>query len=159
MHFINTFYSFNFFIFCFDTNAYEDKLVVPYVADFSITTNTNGMSDKNSTRVSGLIQSYSLYLTKTGSTLNIAGLTSGSMEVVRSGFKDLVIQRRKNSSYAWEDYYEYGNLYIDAFAANLNTTLAVAANYQYRISCKHYAKKNALMVQTVSNVSNIVTTV
>ena len=61
--------------------------------------------------------------------------------------------------YDWEDYYVYGDLYIDAFAANLDTTLIVPPNYQYRISCKHYAKKNWLMVQTIANTSNIVTTV
>lgn len=148
-----------FSFFSLKPNAVDDKTVVPYVIDFSITSVTDESSSNNNTRATGLINSYSLYLTKTGSTLNITGQTHGSMEVIKCGFKDLMIQRRKNSSYAWEDYYEYGDLYIDAWMANLNTTLAVAPNYQYRISCKHYAKKNILMVQTISNVSNIVTTV
>ncbi len=149
---------FSFFI--FEVSASSEEVFIPYVVDFNLTSDfEEAETGDNSTRATGLIRSYSLYLTKTGSTLNITGQTYGSVEVVRSGFKNLTIQRRKTSDYAWEDYYEYGNLYIDAFAANLDTKLVVPANYQYRISCKHYAKKNLLMVQTVSNVSNIVTTV
>ncbi len=146
--------------FTFSTSAVETENFVPYVVDFTLTSDIETVSaDENSTRATGLINSYSLYLTKTGSTLHITGQTYGSTEVVKAGFKDLTIQRRKTSDYEWEDYYEYGNLYADAFFANLDTTLVVEANYQYRISCKHYAKKNWLMVQTVANTSNIVTTV
>ena len=49
------------------------------------------------------------------------------------------------------------NVYADAGVANLSTTLPIASGYQYRISCKHYAKKNILSVQTIANTSNIVT--
>ncbi len=148
---------FSFFI--FDTSALTEDKFIPYVVDFSLTSDFNTAVDvENSTRASGLILSYSLYLTKDGNILHVTGQTHGSLEVVKSGFKNLTIQRRKSSAYDWEDYYEYGNVYADAFAANLDTKLAVAANYQYRISCKHYAKKNLLMVQTISNTSNIVTT-
>lgn len=147
-----------FSFFTFGTNASDGEAFSPYVIDFNLTSDfTEAPTDENNTRATGLIHSYSLYLTKTGSTLHITGQTHGSTEVVRSGFKDLVIQRRISSDYAWEDYYEYGDMYIDTWFANLDTTLAVATNYQYRISCKHYAKKNIFMVQTVSNVSNIVT--
>ncbi|MEE1322028.1 MAG: hypothetical protein UHM85_10945 [Acutalibacteraceae bacterium] len=149
---------FSFFI--FDTSALNDEDFVPYVVDFSLTSDFADIANnENNTRATGLILSYSIYLTKTGSTLNITGQTHGSMEVVKCGFKDLTVQRRKSSSYDWEDYYEYGNVYADTWMANLDTTLVVPANYQYRITCKHYAKKNLLMVQTVSNTSNIVTTV
>lgn len=111
----------------------------------------------DSARVTGLITSYSLGLTKSGTTLNIGGFTKCIVDVVKCGFKDLKIQRRKSSSYSWEDYYEYGNLYSEAVGANLSTTLVVEKGYQYRISCKHYAKKNFLMVETISNTSNVVT--
>lgn len=149
---------FSFFV--FDTSALNGEELTPYVVDFSLTSEIEGVEiDEGSTRATGLIYSYSLYLTKTGSTLHITGQTHGTSEVVKSGFKDLTIQRRKSSAYDWEDYYEYGNVYADAFFANLDTTLVVPANYQYRISCKHYAKKNLIMVETISNVSNIVTTV
>lgn len=146
---------FSFFI--FDANAIDDEFV-PYVTNFVITSEIDeGTIENNSTKATGLIHSYGLQLTKTGTTLNISGLTSGSTEVVRSGFKDLTVQRRKSSAYDWEDYYEYGNVYRDSFAASLSTTLVVASGYQYRISCKHYAKKNILSVQTIANTSGIVT--
>ncbi len=146
--------------FIFDTTALNSEDFTPYVVSFSLTSESEALEiDENSTRATGLIYSYSLYLTKTGTTLNITGQTYGTSEVVKCGFKDLVIQRRKSSAYEWEDYYDYGNLYVDEFFANLDTKLVVPANYQYRISCKHYAKKNLIMVQTISNTSNIVTTV
>ncbi len=147
-----------FSFFNFSVNATEDDFV-PYVIGFELTEGAADKIENNDIRATGLISTYSLYLTKTGSVLNITGFTAGSTEVVRSGFKDLMVQRRKTIDDPWEDYYEYGNIYVDAFAANLDTTLAVAANYQYRVTCKHYAKKNILSVQTISNVSNIVTTV
>ncbi len=149
-----------FFIFScisFNVNAINENEFVPYVVSFNISSELDDTVTGDSSRATGLINSYSLYLTKTGTTLNITGQTYGSIEVVKAGFKDLTIQRRKTSDDDWEDYYEYGNVYADAFAANLNTTLVVAAGYQYRISCKHYAKKNLLSVQTIANTSNIVT--
>ena len=146
-----------FSIFALEVNAEEDKFV-PYVLDFSITfeTTENYVTD-DTVRASGLIYSYSLYLTKTGNTLNITGQTHGFADVIKSGFKDLTVQRRKTSDDTWKDYYEYGNVYVDSVGANLNTTLVVESGYQYRISCKHYAKKNIISVETIANTSNIVT--
>lgn len=111
----------------------------------------------NNVRATGLIYSYGLTLSKTDRTLDIYGVTQCSAEVVRSGFKNFTIQRRATSDDSWEDYYEYGNTYVDAIAAYLSTTLVVERGYQYRISCKHYAKKSLFVTQTVSNTSNIVT--
>ncbi|MBQ9912993.1 MAG: hypothetical protein IJO73_02060 [Clostridia bacterium] len=151
-----------FFVFSFmtvDVSAFDEDFA-PYVINFSLTPDFDVYSTEgNETRASGLISSYGLNLTKSGSTLTISGRTTGTVEVVRSGFKDLMVQRRKTSDDSWKDYYEYGNLYVDGFAAFLETNLEVAPNYQYRITCKHYAKKSLLVVQTISNVSNIVTTV
>lgn len=147
-----------FSFFSFNVSATEEEFL-PYVIDFELTEGTIEKIENSDNRASGLIHTYSLYLTKTGSTLHLTGTTVGSTEVVRVGFKDLMVQRRKTSDDEWKDYYEYGNLYSDTFLARLDTTLAVAPNYQYRITCKHYAKKSLLVVQTLSNVSNIVTTV
>lgn len=145
--------------FCFQVNAINDEKFVPYVVDFTLSADIDNFTvdGETNTRASGLINSYGLNLSVTGTTLKITGQTHGSTDVVKCGFKDLTIQRRKSSSYSWEDYYEYGNLYVDATFASLNTTLAVESGYQYRISCKHYAKKNLLMVETISNTSGIVT--
>ena len=144
--------------FSFNIDATYDNNFVPYVVDFEISAESfENSEDENSARVSGLITSYSLSLSKTGTTLNLTGTTHGTSEVVRSGFKNLTVQRRKSSSYDWEDYYEFGNVYVDAFAAALDTTVVVASGYQYRISCKHYAKKSLLVTQTIANTSGIVT--
>lgn len=140
-----------------EVNATEKEAFIPYVVDFALTTDPSEASDAGDNTRTSLIHSYSLYLTKTGNTLNITGQTYCSTEVIRCGFKNLKIQRRKTSDDSWEDYYEYGNVYADTIAANLDTTLLVASGYQYRISCKHYAKKNILSVQTIANTSNIVT--
>ena len=145
---------------CFtvDISAVNEETFVPYVVNLVVTTDFDEETiHSNDTRATGLIYSYSLYLTKTGTTLNITGQTHGTIDVVKTGFKDLTIQRRKTSDDSWKDYYEYGNLYAEAVAANLNTTLVVESGYQYRISCKHYAKKNLLSVQTIANTSGIVT--
>lgn len=146
-----------FSFFCIHATATTNEVFVPYVVDFSVTTEINMLTtEENSNRASGLINSYGLSLTKTGNTLLIEGLTQCSLEVVKCGFKDLTIQRRKTSSDSWKDYYEYGNVYRDAIAAGLSTTLAVESGYQYRIYCKHYAKKNIFSVETITNTSNIV---
>ena len=130
----------------------------PYLVDFVLTTEMNGSPiNADESRASGLIHAYSLSLAKSGTTLYIGGQTLCSSEVVKCGFKNLTIQRRKTSSDSWVDYYEFGNVYAEAIAANLSTTLVVESGYQYRISCKHYAKKNILSVETIANTSNIVT--
>ncbi len=110
-----------------------------------------------SSRATGLITSYELSLDQSGTTLYIYGLTTCILDIQKCGFKDLKIQRRKSSSYSWTDYYEYGNVYVEAVGANLSTTLVVERGYQYRISCKHYAKKSLLVTQSISNTSNVVT--
>lgn len=141
--------------FSFNSTAVNNTFV-PYVIDFVVTTNMTDVSSENESRATGLIASYSLSLAKSGTTLNIEGMTNCSQEVIKCGFKNLIIQRRKTSSDSWEDYYDYGNVYVETCAAGLSTTLVVETGYQYRISCKHYAKKNILSVETIANTSNIV---
>lgn len=143
--------------FTISVNASDGEVFVPHVIDFVVVTEINTVSaEENNNRASGLIYSYGLSLSKTGTTLCIEGLTQCALEVVKCGFKDLTVQRRATSSDSWKDYYEYGNVYRDATAAGLSTTLAVESGYQYRIYCKHYAKKNIFSVETITNTSNIV---
>ena len=107
---------------------------------------------------SGLIFHYDLSAWKKNSTtLSIEGITSCDPVVVKSGFKNLKVQRRANSSSSWSDYYNYGNVYEDSSYAAIGRDLPVDPGYQYRVTCKHYAKKNILNTQTISNTSNIVT--
>lgn len=140
-----------------EVNATEKDVFTPCVVDFALTTDPSEASDAGDNTRASLIHAYGLDLSKNGNTLHITGQTYGSGDVVKAGFKDLKIQRRKTSDDSWEDYYEYGNVYRDSTGAALDTTLLVASGYQYRISCKHYAKKNILSVQTIANTSNIVT--
>lgn len=141
----------------FNISATDANYEVPVVVDFLLTTNTDLDVSDESTRASGLIQSTALGIAKEGSNLLIEGKTFCSIEVVRCGFKDLMVQRRASGDDSWRDYYEYGNVYVETSAANLSTELAVARGYQYRVTCKHYAKKSLLVTQTISNTSNIVT--
>lgn len=134
-----------------DVCALDSQAVTASAVDVSTA------SADNSARVSGLITSYGLQLSHTGTTLNIYGVTYCIVDVVKCGYKNLTIERRKSSSDSWKDYYEYGDVYSNAASATLSTTLTVERGYQYRISCKHYAKKSLLVTQNVSNVSNIVT--
>lgn len=146
-----------FSFFNMNVNAADSTDFVPYVIDFSVTTDINAeATDETTSRASGLILSYGLSLTKTGNSLYLEGRTNCTPEVVTCGFKNLTVQRRATSSDSWKDYYEYGNVYADATAAFLSTTLAVESGYQYRIYCKHYAKKNIFSVETITNTSNIV---
>lgn len=109
------------------------------------------------TRATGLIAAYAMAISKSGTnTLNIAGLTTGTADVVKSGFKEVVVQRRASSSASWSDYVTYEDLYITEIAYNLAKSLIVPTGYQYRVTCIHYAKKNIFSVQKIDNVSNVI---
>lgn len=107
-------------------------------------------------RATGLILSYGLEISKSGNSLTIIGTTYCNPDVVKCGFKNLVVERRLNSSSDWEEYHDYGNVYVETAAANLSTSLTVESGYQYRVTTKHYAKQNIILVQTISNESNII---
>lgn len=144
------------FVCCvFQSSAVSEEDFVPYVIDFSLTSPIYE-NESTESRATGLILSYGLEISITGTTLKIRAQTTCVSSVVKSGFKNFVVQRKKASSTAWSDYYDYGDLYNDAYAANVNTTLAVASGYEYRVTCKHYAKKSLLVTQSISNTSNVV---
>lgn len=144
--------------FTFSATATNEGEMLPVVLDFVLTSELEiETTDENSTRATGLITMYDLSLSKSGTTLYITGYTRCDPDVVKSGFKNLVVERRKTSSDSWSEYYDYGNVYVETFGAALDTSLVVASGYQYRISCKHYAKKSLFVTQTISNTSNIVT--
>lgn len=141
----------------FQTSAVEDDGFVPRVVDFSLTAPIiETANDSAGSRATGLIMMYALDLSATGNTLTIRAETYCNAVVVKSGFKDFVVQRKKATDSKWSDYYDYGDLYIDTYAASINTTLVVESGYQYRLSCKHYAKKSLLVTQNISNTSNVV---
>ena len=119
--------------------------------------NPNNPTTNESMRASDLIHFYSIAINKDGNTLYIVGKTTGTTEVVKCGFKEVVVQRRVNSSSSWSDYATYEDLYWDATMYNMAKTLTVPSGYQYRVTCVHYAKKNIFSVQKIDNVSNILT--
>lgn len=108
-------------------------------------------------RATGLILTYALGIKKDGNNLIIAGSTTCTSTVVKSGFKEVVIQRRANSTQDWSDYVTYHDLYNDMPSYLLSKSIAVGTGYQYRVTAIHYAKKNILITQKLDNVSNIVT--
>ncbi len=139
------------------SGAVSEEDFVPYVVDFSLISPTfEGDNRAGESRVSGLIMSYALDLSVSGTTLKIYAETYCIGDVVKSGFKNLVVQRKTAGSSSWSDYYNYGDLYKDSYASFLSTSLVVPPGYQYRISCKHYAKKSLLLTENISNTSNIV---
>ncbi len=141
----------------FQSNAGNEENFVPYVLDFSLTAPIYENENKSAeSRVSGLILSYGIHLSVTGTTLKILAETNCVDTVVKSGLKNFVVQRKKATSSSWSDYYDYGDLYNDTFSAVLSTTLAVESGYQYRVTCKHYAKKNLLLTESISHTSNVV---
>ena len=141
----------------FQTNAINEDKFIPYVIDLSLTSPIyENANESTESRATGLIMSYGLEISATGTTIRILGETYCAGSVVKSGFKNLVVQRKKVSSSTWSDYYDYGDLYSDTYAASVNTTLAVESGYEYRVTCKHYAKKNLLVTQSISNTSNVV---
>lgn len=114
------------------------------------------VSETAETRATGLILIYGLEISVTGTSIKIIGETYCDDSVVKSGFKNLTVQRKKVTDSSWSDYYDFGNVYEDSYYASINTTLAVTSGYQYRVTCKHYAKKNILLTQSISNTSNVV---
>ncbi|MBQ6931910.1 MAG: hypothetical protein IJN38_07260 [Clostridia bacterium] len=135
---------------------WQDLLLTEEEFNAILANNTIHSVDDN-TRATGLINLYAIAISKSGTnTLNIAGKTTGTPDVVKSGFKEVVVQRRASSSSSWTDYITYKDIYIDEFACNLGKKITVTTGYQYRVTCIHYAKKNIFSVQKIDNVSNIV---
>lgn len=114
------------------------------------------MSDEDMARISGLIVSYSIKLSKSGSTLRVVANTTCVTEVTKCGLKELVIQKRDSSSSSWENYIVFNDLYSNSSTHSYSNSYTVPSSYQYRATCKHYAKKSLLSTQTIDNTSNIV---
>lgn len=124
----------------------------------SQTINMGKLEPADDPTAAGLIYQYNLSISRSGNTtLLIEGTTDCDPVVVKCGFKSVKVQRRLNSTSPWADYYDYGNIYNDSYIAILGRSLTVDSGYQYRVTCKHYAKKNLFSTQTISNTSNIVT--
>ncbi len=135
---------------------WQDLILTEEEFNSILANNTVHTADEN-TRANDLINAWAIAISKSETnTLNISGMTTGTHEVVKSGFKEVVIQRRASSSSSWTDYITYEDVYIDEFAYVLAKKITVPTGYQYRVTCIHYAKKNFFSVQKIDNVSNVI---
>lgn len=107
-------------------------------------------------RISGLIATYYIGIQGSGTSLKIAAKITCKSEVVKCGFKEIMIQRRKSSTDSWADYFSYKEIYADSSSHAYTKTVPVTSGYQYRATCKHYAKKNLFSTQTINDTSNTV---
>lgn len=147
------FIAFLFNCFFFGVTAENTTTTGPLISE-----QTNILEFEDGTLASGLILVFNLSVSrKNSTTLSIYALTDCVSSVVKCGFKNLIVQRRANSSSSWADYHDYGNIYDNTWSTIFSEDLTVTPGYQYRVTCKHYAKKNILNTQTISNTSNIVT--
>lgn len=135
---------------------WQDLVLTQEEYNAILANNTIHTTDEDN-RATGLIAAYAIAISKSGTnTLNIAGKTTGTGDVVKSGFKEVVVQRRASSSASWSDYATYEDLYIDTGSYVLAKSLTVPTGYQYRVTCIHYAKKNIFSVQKIDNESNVI---
>lgn len=121
-----------------------DEILAPYEVN-----NSNA-------RASGLITAYAIGLQKSGSNLLIVGKTNCAPDVTKCGFSEIIVQRRKTNSDSWAQYTKYTDLYSNSTGYVLTKSITPPSGYQYRITCKHYAKKSLFSTETITNISNIV---
>lgn len=139
---------------CFSLNTFAAEAIEVYTTPEIVQLNSEEAVTSGETRASGLILSYRLSVSKSEKTLTITGLTNCSVDVVKCGFKDLQVERRRYTSGDWEVYHDYGDVYLDDDLCNLSTTLVVEYGYYYRVTCTHYAKKSWWSTQKVDNETN-----
>ena len=107
-------------------------------------------------RISGLIVTYYIGVSGSGTNLKIVAKMTCKPEVVKCGFKDITIQKRKSSLDSWANYFSYKEIYADRSSNDYAKTVSVPAGYQYRAICTFYAKKNILSTQSFEVTSNTV---
>lgn len=130
-------------------------LGVLFMSCFSINSFATEASDaNNSERTTGLINVYTISITKSGTCLTIKGRTTCTSEVTKCGFKTLTVEYRANSNADWDVYEEYIKLYDEDNSYNLEKTITIDSGYQYRVVCEHYAYKNLFQTETIDNISN-----
>lgn len=107
-------------------------------------------------RISGLIATYYIGVSGSGSNLSIVAKVGCKPEVVKCGFKNITIQRRKSSTDSWANYFSYTEIYANKSTNDYANTVSVPKGYQYRATCKFYAKKNIFSTQTLDATSNTI---
>ncbi len=113
--------------------------------------------DELSTRATDLILTYNIAIAKNGSYIDMVAKMFCDNDVVKCGFKKLVLQKRATTSSAWVNCLTLEDLYDDSFAYSVGRTFSVPSGYQYRVVCTFYAKKSLLVTQKIEHPSNVVT--
>lgn len=112
--------------------------------------------ESSKARATGLIMKKNIGIAKSGSALLISGYTYGTSDVEKTGFKEVVIERRKNSSSSWSEYKVYEDLYSSSAKYTLSKSVTVPSGYQYRVTAIHYAKASLFSTQKVEGVSGYI---
>lgn len=136
---------------CFSFNTFAAEDIKVYTTPEVVQHPSEEAVMSGETRASGLILQYSLSISKSSTTLNITGATRCSVDVVKCGFKDLQVERRRYTTGDWEVYYDYGDVYLEEINCNLSTSLTVEYGYYYRVTCTHYAKKSWWSTQSIDH--------
>lgn len=135
---------------------WEDISLTQSEIDDILALNGGLQSNQSITRASGLITSYALAISASGSNLVIIAKTICVPDVTKCGFKTLTIYRRASSTQSWSTYKTYSDIYVNDPYYTLTKTVAVSRGYQYRATCTHYAKKNLLSTEKIDNTSNVI---
>lgn len=112
--------------------------------------------ESSKARATGLITKKNVGIAKSGSALVISGYTYGTSDVEKAGFKEVVIERRKNSSSSWSEYKVYEDLYSSSSSYILKKSVTVPSGYQYRVTAIHYAKASLFSTQKAEAVSGYI---
>lgn len=105
---------------------------------------------------SNLISKSRISISKSGTTLNITGITKGTDEVVKCGFTKVIVQRRASSSSSWSKYKTFKDLYSNSNYYTLTKSVTVEKGYQYRVVATHYAKKSLFSTQKIESTSSYI---
>lgn len=136
-----------------DTPDWEDASWTQEEFNEILSQNSN---NQISSRTTGLITTYAVGISSSGSTLYIAGETLAIPSVIKCGFTVVTVKRRTSSTASWTTYKTYEDLYNDNPSYILSKTLSIPSGYQWRVYCTHYAKKSLLSTQKIENSSNVI---
>lgn len=112
--------------------------------------------EENTTRVTGLIGSYYIGISRDGDYMNLLAKINCIPDVVKCGFKEIKIYRKVTGTTNWTFVRSYEDIYYDGCGHTFATSLQILPNFDYRATCIHYAKKNILMTQTIDDYSNVI---
>lgn len=108
----------------------------------------------------GLITSYKVSVSASGTTLYLSGSTCCSSQMASVGITDIQVQYSSDNT-KWYDYTTSSDLKKSnsrQYTASSIKIGTVKSGYYYRVTCKHYAKESGLFgsSENISNTSNSV---